>query len=272
MARDYFTDQEEEIITHVKQLFYYPDQAFSLTRLVGLTKEAATELRAELLRTAIIQLEFEQSQRRDYVAQRITNSKIKLTSEDAANLTRNIAAFKDLDNGLAMALDSINLDPDRLGLDISRIDQAIIDQAQIYKTVAEQLEDFYANALIEQKIKTLFGPLNSLTTEELVTLEKEAKLFIDRVAQLEAKILELNPDIPETIEGLLQKAGLGLASLKNRALNEKLNFLTLAMVIATSLYQNRQRTAPLAEIDLKYALGLWFYYQQTPIDYDELVS
>lgn len=266
MIDEVLTEEEEKILEQLKGLFYYPSDSVwaSVARLI---KPFQLERAAEILEVGVIQIGFEQKQRRDFVLSSLGIVPPAERIRDAELFVRMVADS----NGDVSRLRSLMADSkidEKTFPAPSTIQAETLGQAKIYGEAASALEGFYSEALYQKRVKPIMELLKKLTPEQLESVLVQTKDFIIRVQQLGSgsDVLVKDPDFSPAMKELIAKTGLSVLADQLQTIGERLSLCSNITLAAGVLSANAKQGSALSDEQAGLAAGLWLYGTQgTPL-------
>lgn len=261
MLNQIFSEQEESLVSSAKSALYYPSGNISET-IRSIFKGTEPERAAEILEVTLGQVGFEQKQRREYVlaAVGVTPSKQLIENE---LYVRALGDYGNNTDELSRFLTEAKIDQKTLPVP-TQVSSEIIEQAKVYGTVANSLDELYTEALYRKRIMPIMTLLKRLSPDELTGLITGIKDFITRVKQLGNDIIVKNPDFSPAIMGLLERSGLLMLAQRRDTIGQKLLLCGDILLAAGVLAANAKQNSALNEEQTAAAAGLWLYNSEGP--------
>lgn len=264
-----FTDAEDLLIESLKSAFYYSND-ISVTEIKKVLSNIDNERASELLQTALSQVEFEQKQRRDYVLSSLGVDPELVTIIDAKLFTSAVALY----NGDVNKIRQFVLNSNITGFIIqsNEVGREILEQAVLYKNVADKLDFIYSTTLYRNRIKPLISALSKLKTEQIQPTIEQINDYIHRVEQLGDDFAIKNPNYSNAIEKLFETIGLSIASSKRNSVGQRVEFcgdVLLALGLLSQLTQSGER---LDDDKMRRISGLWLLSTDGPPSAEEILE
>lgn len=218
---DIFSETEDQLVATVKALFYSADPAAIGSQIAQTVASLSADDQADLAGVAVNQVSYEQKLRREYVVESLLpGSQLDLTKQDV--LVRAVAAGK-----LGEVTQTLGLETS-----VPNPSAEVIEQAKLYRAVAERLEAYQAEQYITPNIRVLHEDIWQMDSAQRDALAESIKRFLDQLDQAGGTVLGLTPEIPPTILESLQKTKIGLLVQNYETIGEKLKLLTIVRILA----------------------------------------
>lgn len=251
------SEQEEQILQTVKQVFYYPNGESVLSQAEGAISSLPTAVHGEIMRLALTQLGYEQHERAEFVVQSVVGDPSSLSDADKEIITKNIGYNPEV--AIASLLGKIPARPEALSA--TTVSSDIAGQAKVFTAVDNALTSYHTQEFQRDELSGLFGLLSQASVPSLESLGNAIKSFITEVKKLGPNMLVSNNDFPASLITELDRVGLGIVLQRYResALSTKIRFLSLLLIISKAIIANSTHLTPMSSEDLQAAISLWIY-------------
>jgi len=244
MIDDVLSENQESVLEQIKTIIYYSDPSKVVGDLSNITKVGSIEETFEIVRIALDQTAFEQSQRRLYLISSLyeRGDSISLTDQEAI-----ISQITQVTANSPIPITKVTPQPNMT------ISQEVIDQAKLYTQVQQNIDEVESSLLVTPQVTSIYRTVAKLSSVELTTISDSIKSFIDQISRLEEKVFDGNLSVPKSISDVLEKIGLTTAINKYDTLGQKLAFLGVLLLICETVIRATKRS--LTENDGLRAVG-----------------